>query len=316
LNKKIAIVLIIVLSMASLCLTFTPKAKADNSDIKILSYSWYVAPADTPIVSKGDFVVVGEIQNSGSQIIDKPWVQAIAYTSDGIALASVYNPAYVKDILPQQKAPFYLDFTTQAADPTGNYSGTLSWIPFVAYVNATVGYGQVTEDQMYRGVVVVAKANVLNDPFTVTGILQNSGSEPSGKVLVVTTFYDTAGKVIAANLTDYLTSSLIPNGTASFTVTPMDNTASLSSQITSYSLLVQTLEVDNSTVSSPTPVASQSPAVSATPSAASPTPASSEHPTQSPQGQQSSADLIYVVVGAVVVAIIVVAALFFLRKKR
>ena len=313
-NKKIAAILIVVLSLASICLVLAPKAKADSSDIKILSYSWYIAPADTGITSKGDLIVVGEIQNNGSQIIDRPWVRAIAYDANGTALASVYNSAFVKDILPQQKAAFYLDFTTQSADPTGNYSGTLAWIPFLDHVNATVEYGQTTEDQMYRGLAVAAKTSYMtNDVFSVTGIIQNNGTELTGKVWLVTTFYNASGTTIAANFTNYLTSSLAPNQTVQFVATPMDNTALLSSQITSYSLLIQTIPFDNSTASSPTPTASQSPTVSATA-----TPASSEQPTQSPQTQQpsSSSDLIYIAVGAAVAVVIIVAALFFLRKKR
>jgi hypothetical protein len=234
-------------------------------------------------------------------------------------LASVYSPAYVKDILPQQKAPFYLDFTTQAADPAGNYSGTLAWIPFVDQVNTTIGYGQNTEDQMYRGVTIAVKTSYMtNDVFSATGIIQNNGTEFSGKVLIVTTFYNATGTAIAENITNYLTQSLAPNGTVQFTATPMDNTASLSSQITSYSLLIQALPFDNSTTSSPTQVVSQSPTVTASPSPTTATPTSSEQPTQSPQNQQSSSssDLIYVIVGAAVAVAIIVAALFLLRKKR
>jgi hypothetical protein len=314
LNKKIAIVLIVVLSMASLYVALAPKTKADASDIKILSYTWYVAPADSYTSWQGDFIVVGEIQNTGTQVIDLPWVQAIAYTADGQAVASAYTSAYVKDILPQQKAPFYLDFTTQSADPAGNYSGTLGWIPFFDHVVVSVGYAESTQDTMYRGLAIAAKTSFMtNDVFSATGIIQNNGSETTGQVWLVTTFYNATGTAIAANYTNFLTSSLTPNGTVQFTATPMDNTASLSSQITSYSLLIQTSPIDNSTASSPTPIASQSPTVSATP-----TPASSEQPTQSPQGQQSSSssDLIYIVVAAAVAVVIIVAALYFLRKKR
>jgi hypothetical protein len=320
LNKKIAVVLIVVLSIASLCLTLAPKAKADSSDIKILSYSWYVAPATTELTIKGDLIVVGEIQNTGSQIIDKPWVQAIAYDANGTALAGVYGPSYVKDILPQQKAPFYFDFTAESANPAGNYSGTLAWIPFVDHVNATVGYGQVTGDQMYRGVTIAVKTSyTTNNVFSVTGIIQNNGTEISGKVLLVTTFYNASGTAVAANITNYLTQSLAPNDTLQFTATPMDNTASLTNQITGYSLLIQAMPFDNSTTSSPspTPIASQSPTASTTPTIST-TPTSSEQPTQSPQGQQStsSLDIIYIAIAAAVAIVIIVAVLFFLRKKR
>lgn len=311
-NKKIALVLIVVLSMASLYIALAPKTKADVSDIKILSYSWYVSPADSYTSWKGDFVVVGEIQNTGSQTIDLPQVQAIAYTTDGQPVASAYTSAYVKDLLPQQKAPFYLDFTSQSTATDGNYSGTLDWIPFFDHVTVNVGYAEATQDTMYRGLNVAAKTSYnTNDVFSVTGIIQNNGSELTGQVWAVTTFYNTTGAAIAVNYTNYLTTSLAPNGTVQFTATPIDNTASLSSQINSYSILIQTKAPDNSTVSSPTTGTSQSPNPSATP-------AGSEQPTQSPQAQQSSTspELIYIVIGAVVAVVIIVAAVLFLRKKR
>ena len=60
-----------------------PKAKADMSDVKILSYSTYVSPADSYTSYAGDFIVVGEIQNQGTEVFDLPQITATAYTSDG-----------------------------------------------------------------------------------------------------------------------------------------------------------------------------------------------------------------------------------------
>jgi hypothetical protein len=315
LNKKIAVLLIIVLSMASMYAALVPKAKADSSDIKILSYTWYVSPADSYTSWRGDFVVVGEIQNIGSQTIDLPYVQAVAYTTDGQLAASAYTTAFVKDILPQQKAPFYIDFTTDSSSG-GNFSGTLNWIPLFDHVDVSVGYAQDTNDTMYRGLNVAAKTSfTTGDTFTVTGIIQNNGTETTGQVWAVTTFYNATGTAIAANYTNYVTSSLAPAATIPFTATPMDNTATLSSQINSYSVIIQTKEPDASASASTssTPENSQSPNTSPTA-----TPVSSTQPTQSPQNQESSSssDLLYIVAGAVIAVIVIVAVVFFLRKKR
>ncbi len=315
LNKKIAIFLVIILSISSLYVIVAPKAKADPSDIKILSYSWYVSAAGNyPTSSAGDLVVVGEIQNVGTQPIDLPWVQAVAYTKDGQAAAVVYTTAYVKDLLPQQKAPFYLDFDIDASTG-GNYSGTLAWIPLLDHVTATPGYANATADQMYRGLTLAAKTSFTSgNAFTVTGIIQNNGSQLTGNVWAVTTFYNSTGGAIAVNTTDFLANSLAPGSTIPFTATPMDNTAALSSQIESYSVLIQTMPPQDLPSSSPTPTASQSP--SSSPTA---TPVISAEPTQSSEGQQqssSSLDLVYIVVALVVAAVVIVAAFVLLRKKR
>jgi hypothetical protein len=67
LNKKIAISIIIcslVLSMFSV-LMFS-SVRANISEAKVVSYSWYIAPSDTVAYSPGDLIVVGEVQNIGS----------------------------------------------------------------------------------------------------------------------------------------------------------------------------------------------------------------------------------------------------------
>ena len=44
-----------------------PRVKAQTSEAQVLSYSWYVAPADTNQAEYvGDLVAVGEVQNVGS----------------------------------------------------------------------------------------------------------------------------------------------------------------------------------------------------------------------------------------------------------
>jgi hypothetical protein len=307
--KKIIGIIVAALMVTSLFFVFVPGVKADSSDVKILSYSWYVSPADSYTSWQGELVVVGEIQNIGTSVIDLPWVQAVAYSADGTPLASVYNSAYVKDMLPQQKAPFYLEFTADAVMPDSNYTG-ITWVPLVDHVEVAVGYAASAEDQMYRGVTLTGKTSYsMNGVYTVTGIIENNGSKLAGKVWAVTTFYDASGTAVAVNYTNFLTSSLAPGSTIPFTATPIDNTASLSGKIESYSVIVQNLPPDDTTSASPTPP------ISGTPSAS---PSGSLQPSQSPGSSSQptgSNDLLYALVGAAVVVVVVVAMLI-IRKRR
>ncbi len=312
-KKKIVAIFLTALSIAFLCLVLAPNVKADASDVKILSYNWYISPADSYMNYAGDFIVLGEIQNIGTSPLDLPFIRAIAYTKDGEAAAVMYNSAWVKYLLPQQKAAFYLDFTAQSSLPEGNYSGTLNWIPVFDHVEVFPGYANSTADQMYRGLAILAKTSyhVSGTPYTVTGIIQNNGSEPSGKLWAVTTFYNSTGSAIAVNVTNFLADSLAPNQTIPFTATPMDNTAALSSQIESYSILIQNMPYDASAIASPTPSSSQTPNTS--PEAS---PSGSEQPeqTSSPKPFSISSDILYAIIGAIVIAVAIVAMLF-IRKK-
>jgi len=308
LNKRIAvIVLIAILAISSCMLLGIPKAKADMTDVKILSYSTYVSPADSYTSYAGDFIVVGEIQNQGTEIFNLPQITAVAYTSDGTPLASSGSSAYVKDLLPGQKAPFYIDFTTDSADPNGNYSGTLGWIPVLDHVSLSL-WAENATDTMYRGLVVAGSTSYsVGGVYSVTGYIQNTGGNLTGNVWAVTTFYNSTGGVVAANYTVFLTHSLAPNASVPFTATPMDNTPALSSEITSYSVIVQNMDYQPPASTTPTPTSAVS----------TPTPVvtQSTQPTASPSPQGGSDTLLYAGIGVVVI-VVAIAAMLFIRKRR
>src|SRR5512138_2601708 len=127
--KALVIVLAAALAISSLAALGVQTVKADYSDIKILSYSTYISPGPSSTSYGGDLVVVGEVQNRGNSVFELAQITAIAYTKDGTPVANVFNSAYVKDLLPGQKAPFYMDFNVYSTDPNGNYTGTVAWIP-------------------------------------------------------------------------------------------------------------------------------------------------------------------------------------------
>ncbi len=325
LNRKSAVAILIALLAVSSCAAFVvPRVKADFSDVKILSYSTYVTSAAS-FTSRyaGDFIVVGEVQNQGTEVFELPQITAVAYTTDGLAVAQSGNSAYVKDLLPGQKAPFYIDFTPDSSfsldssgmsqpGTNGNYSGTLAWIPQFSHVQLSLWAAPVN-DTMYRGVTVQASTPFnINQVYSVTGYLQNSGGQETGDVWVVTTFYNEIGSVVACNFTEFLDKTahkMEPDGTYSFQATPMDNTAAMSAQITNYSLLVQTKPFDPAEVETPAP--SQNPTPTPTIAGTTPTPP----PTSSTQEPLISSTVIYAVVGAVVI-VAAIGAMLLVRKRR
>jgi len=311
-NKKIvAIIVIALLAVTSCAVLGLPRAKAQNmSDIQILSYSTYISPADSWTSYAGDLVVVGEIQNQGSSVWDLPEISATAFITGGIPVAYTTNSAFVKDLLPGQKAPFYLDFNYETTDPNGNFSGTLDWIPLLSNVTLSL-WAQPANDSMYRGLTVAGSTSYsVGGVYSVTGYIQNTGPNATGNVWAVTTFYNATGDVIACNYTDFLTSSLAPGASVAFTATPMDNTPTLSSEIANYSVLVQN---EPYVAPTPTPTSTETPAPTASPQAST----SNAQPTQSTGSQQSSnsSTLTYAVVGAVVV-VVAIGIMLFVRKRR
>ncbi len=302
--KKIIVTLLLaVLSISSFAmLASIPTSSAAPENVKVLSYSWYTYP-DTGY--GGDFILIGEVQNMGTTVVDHVVVRAIVYTADG-PQADSYTTAFVENMLPGQKAPFYMDFTYQ-----NSYSGNMTWDTKVDHADLAVVYANDTDAQPYRNLEVAATSYTPpGGQFTVTGIVRNNGTETSPNwVWVVTTFYDASGKVVALNETaaPFIKNSLAPNATFSFMATPKD-ASQITGQIAGYSVLVQSRVAPETTT--PTPSPSQTATTSS--------PSSSPSPTQSsetPQPNSVPPELFYAIVGVLVVVVVVVAVLF-LRKSR
>ena len=136
--------------------------------------------------------------------------------------------------------------------------------------------------------------------YTLTGTLTNSGSETSGPVWIVATFYNSSGSVVSADYTNVLSQSMASGTSVSFTISPADNNVAASSQITNYALLVQ---------SAPLASTSTSTATTAPTSTPTPTVTTSTHPTVPSAANSTSSSLEIVVVALVVVIIAVVTAL-------
>ncbi len=308
---------LVAVSILSLCFVLVPNVSGQSTtglgqagDVKVVSYSWYANP------TSGDVIVVGEVQNNGTNVLDYVGVAGTIFTSDGQPQAYSGALAYVNQMLPQQKAPFYIDYL-----PETSLSGNLSWPSLgIDHVAFTVNSNATTSTQ-YSGLQIRGNNSQVDSTgaYTVQGVVWNSGDQEANSARVVATFYNASGAVVAAGFTDPLTPDpLTPNGIASFTVTAFDSAPALATQITGYALLIQVVGPLSGGQSSPGPSGTPSTSESPGPSGSSGSSTSpSEQPTQSPQnGTAVSMGVIELIaIVAVIVVVVVVVAALMLRKR-
>jgi hypothetical protein len=284
-----------------------PRVRSDTSEATVVSYSVYMAPANTYLAENvGDLVAVGEVQNVGSTVIATVFVAGYAYDSSGNLLDSNEAQVFTNDLSPGQKAPFYLDFI-----PENSVTQDNTWIPDVSNVSIEVTFVTDSNATQYPSLTIngVQASNVAG-VYKVTGNVYNNGGEAANSVYVDATFYNSSGSVIGLNYTSYLSSPLAPGDSAPFSATPTDNSAQLSGEITNYSLLIQSGSIG----SSPQPSGSTFTLPSTQPlTQPTPTPVSSSStPVKS---SNSSGFILPITVIVVIMAVVIISALIFLRRR-
>ena len=302
--KKSIIFTVVAISLAALCFTLVPKVTSQLGAINILSYSHYTS------TQTGDFIVVGEVQNTGSNTIDLIGITGTLYSPDNSSQAQAYTQAYGTQILPQEKVPFYMDF-----QPLSSSTGDLSWMAQgIGSINLRVVSAIPTDSRQYTGLVIKSNSSSVDNSgyYMITGAVQNTGTLASNQTWVVATFYNASGTVVATGHSSVLTPTSIPaGGTAPFTLYPDDVSTTTGSQVASYVLLVQTTNTPPTTTT-PTPVTTTPPPATPTPSpSATPTPT----PTQTQQVGSVPITYFYAIVAVVIIVVILAAALV-LRKRR
>jgi len=303
--KKSIVSAIMVLTLLFLVFPLFPNVSSQPENIKVLSYSWYVYSNEYFTV----VTVVGEVQNIGTTTVTLPLLDGKIYTSDGVVQAySIPTRAYTKYLVPQQKAPFYMDFP-----PDASTTGDLSWLSLgVDRVEFEVLEANATSNYQYPDITIKeSSASVVDGVYWANGVIQNTGSQTAKNIRVVGTFYNASGSAVAMGYTgdDPLTpTSLAPSQTLSFKVGAWDlNQTEVSSnqKISSFSFLVLVEEPILSGVAPP-PSTTPSPNTSST---ANPTDSNSNSPVD------STPWAIYAIV-SVVVIFGLVGALLLLRQRK
>jgi hypothetical protein len=198
-------------------------AKAVNTSVTVLSYSSYVSPT-------GHFVVLGEVQNTGSHTLESVSLNVAVSASDGSTIAAGTTDAFVHNFLPQQKAPFYIDF------------GKIDFneISKASAFNISLYDAPPTNYNQYPDLLLNVDSNeIVEVAYVISGSITNTGNQTANDIMVYGTYYNNAGVVVAVGLTE-LDAPLTPNSSANFALTEMDAAASLTTKISSYTLRVQT----------------------------------------------------------------------------
>ena len=311
LKKIITIIILVSLAFVSISSSLITNAKAQTTQASVVSYSWYIAPTTTVLAEwPNDLIAVGEVQNTGTNNLATVWVAGAAKDINGTVLASTGSQVFVRDMLPGQKAPFYMDFTPESSatfDSSASLSQNQVWISNVTSVTITTSTLTPTNVSVYSGLDIPTGSDSgsnISGTYTVTGTILNSGNQAVSDIWVFATFYNSLGTVVAMNFTDIAT-SLQPAGTVTFSATPIDNTVQLSNSIASYSLLIQPIQE----TATPTPPPSPTPTTEPTP-----TPTATTQPTQSPTPLGSELTTVIVIVIVILIILAVFVALFLIKN--
>ena len=300
-KKEIIFAILFFLVGVAFLVPSVPIVRASASEAQVLTYSWYVAPQKSVLAqSPSDLVVVGEIQNVGTNIMQNVTLAGTAYNFAGQVLASAEGQALLYEIMPQQKAPFFIDFNS-----TTGINQSLNWVTQVA--NVTVSVLSVTDTTInpYSGLTISSSTHLFNgsNGLIIAGDVDNEGNKTAGAVWVVTTFYNTKGIVVALNYTRYLSYSLQPGKMVPFYASPSDAVA-LSSKITNYTFLIDSLPLTTSDYTTNSTSRSTS-SPSGTPS------------TSAGQGQLSLTTILALGAGvAIIVALAIVDLSLIARRKK
>jgi hypothetical protein len=301
LNKKIVASLILFSFVISFFGTLmVSSVRGDSSDGKVVSYSWYIAPSNTVAYSSGDLIVVGEVQNIGSSNLGYMGVLGAAYNASGTFLGSAEAHSQATDILPGEKVPFYMDFIAD-----NSITSDLSWVSSVTNVTILIEYAPDTTSNLYAGLKIAQVTSSQSNGMTVTGTIQNTGTQTTGETWVIATFYNSSGSVVSMGISNLAAETLAQGGSAQFTVSPIEDTGALD-QISKYSLVIQTSQP----TSTPTPTLS----ASLTPT---PTPSPSAIVSTQPKSQYVPFNYILTLTIVTIVALVVavVAVVLLLRQR-
>jgi len=306
--KKNLAFLLVMLCAASLLIGFPQRASSQAVNLKVLNYSYYTSS------QTGNFIAVGELQNTGTNTLGSAIITGTVYTKDNQSQASnVYSQVFANKLLPNQKAPFYMEFSAESS-----ISGNLTWISLgIDHVEFHL-YETTSDVAPYSGLQIVANTSYVDQDgnYTIQGLVNNGGIGYPENVWAIAAFYDSSGTIVAVGFSNYVSPHFLPpNSTALFTLIPYDPTPQMATEITNYSLQIladgSTTQPQPSFSSSPSPAPSSSPTTSNTPSPSTPATAS-----PNPESEQSvPLSLVYAIIAAFIIAIVIIVLSFAIKKK-
>ena len=203
--------LMVALMLLSFNLPFEARAQ---ETVGVLSSTIHQTGGNAPFsVGKGDYLVVGEVENSGSNP-QKFNLTATFYDSSGAILGTSYlsdslpdaSACYLHVLLPNQKSPFLVWFSR--FDQQGNFR-LVDHYELVLTTSLADSYHPSL-------VVLSSSSHEAGGSLFVEGSIQNVGSESTDGLGVYVTFYDANGDVVAVSAEG--TKGLVPSEIVPFIV--------------------------------------------------------------------------------------------------
>jgi hypothetical protein len=284
--KKRVVYSSMLIGMVFLGFGLVRQVSSQSEILKVLNYSWYFD-------SIGGFHVVGEVQNVGTTILNPVVLGGTIYTPDATnQIRSNPCVVYVNYLLPQQKAPFLMDFAQR----------DMSWMSQgIDYVEFTVIEAKANSSYQYPNLAITSSTLSTDSTgvYWVSGKVQNTGNQTATNVRVIGTFYNATNDVVAVGYSEVLTPRLLnPSSSASFKVGAFDvnKTETIPDrQISSYTLMVQT----EGPLLSGTPP--QSTSYSSSNSSSSSSPSTPDSPSDGSSSNSAAPDYLrYIVVVAII----------------
>ncbi len=304
-GKRI-VYLCIALLLLSLGLAAVPKTFSQVDNVKIINYSWYIDP-------EGYLEVVGLVQNNGANAISTVVLSGTVVGAGDIDLGDSVAQVWVSDLLPQQQAPFYMEF------PSPHNIQDTAWYQAAAdgeisSFSVKVASANETSSYQYQGLEITSSKGSIgttgeyNGAYSVNGVIKNTGTQSATKLTVVGAFFNSSGAVVGVGYTNYLNPTvLVPGNTTTFQISAFDLNQSVvpaALQIKKYQLLVQT---SGPILQGTAPIAS--PQATGT---TGPTDKPNTHPSSNPKSNISN---IFPFAVAAVIAVIVLVAVVAVVKQ-
>jgi hypothetical protein len=235
--------------------------------VNVLSSSAYVD-------SIGDYRIVGEVQNVGSQALKYVKITASFYSANDTFVGSDYSYTELSVLNSGDKSPFNLYFSQTAIVPQINHYSL-----YISYSSASA---------LPAGLKILSNSSYVDNInyLHVIGQVQNIAAGNATYVEVIGTFYDQAGNVVDSDYTFTSPTTLEPNQIGPYDLFLYD-TARIA-LVKSYSLTAESNEYSlqgTTPIPSPTPTATPTPTPSPTPTPTPtpmPTPTPTLAPTQAP----------------------------------
>ena len=290
--KKATICLLFLIFVITLSPFTLSNTNAQPSSIKVLdNYNWYYDQV-------GLIVVIAEVQNTGPNTISQVIVSATITLSDG-STSGAFGMVWGYNLIPQQKAPLYLEFYTSDSLGWGDRS--------VSKVDFKIETATATSNYFYPDLTITNDKGIVaqDGTFWVEGNIQNTGNQNATDIFILVTCFTKDGQLAGVGKTNSLTpKTLTPSQTTSFKIGALDLNQTVVPEdlkIASYSLLIQPL----GTVLQGAP-----PTIVETP-----TPGPIATATKNPDLNQNI-DPTITVIAVIIVITIIVAVLYLLKKAK